>query len=245
MRKCVKEIPRDRALSPDEIRYFWAGCDKLGWPFGPLFKLLLLTAQRRDEVGAMDWRELDLEKRLWTIPRERAKNNRAHEVHLSDLSVEIIETLPQIVGQGSGDRAPAPEPRLVFTNTGRTPVSGFSKAKERLDAHILAMLRSELSEAGKDASQARVGEWILHDLRRTAATGMAALNISPHVVDRILNHVSGTIRGVAAVYNRHAYLEERAEALDRWGCFVSRTVKLRERLVARPLKDDCDAASRF
>jgi integrase len=237
VRKRVKEVPRDRALSPDEIRYFWAACDKIGWPFGPLFKLLLLTAQRRDEVGAMEWRELDLEKRLWTIPRERAKNNRAHEVHLSDLAVEIIEALPQIVGQGSGEGATAPEPRLVFTNTGRTPVSGFSKAKERLDGHMLAMLRAELAEARKDASQARVGEWILHDLRRTAATGMAALNIAPHVVDRILNHVSGTIRGVAAVYNRHAYLEERKAALEAWSRYVERLVTPGpENVVAFPVK---------
>jgi integrase len=224
VRKRVKEVPRDRALSPDEIRHFWAGCDKLGWPFGPLFKLLLLTAQRRDEVGAIEWRELDLEKRLWTIPRERAKNNRAHEVHLSDLAVQIIEALPQIVGQGSADGAPTPEPRLVFTNTGRTPVSGFSKAKERLDGHMFAMFRSELTAAGRDASQAGVGEWILHDLRRTAATGMARLNIAPHVVDRILNHVSGTIRGVAAVYNRHAYLEERKAALEAWSRYVGTLV---------------------
>src|SRR5713101_2603141 len=106
------------------------------WPFGPLFKLLLLTAQRRDEVGAMEWRELDLDKRAWTIPRERAKNDRAHEVHLPNLAMEILEALPCIAGSGSTDGAPAPEPRLVFTNTARTPVSGFSKAKERLDRHM-------------------------------------------------------------------------------------------------------------
>ena len=133
----------------------------------------------------MEWRELDLDKRAWTIPRERAKNDRQHVVHLSDLAMEIIEALPQIVGPGSTDGAPVPEPRLVFTNTGRTPVSGFSKAKERLDRHMLEQLRSEMAEAGKDASQAGVGKWILHDLRRTAATGMASLNIAPHVVDRI------------------------------------------------------------
>lgn len=225
VRKRVKEVPRDRALSPDEIRYFWAGCDKLGWPFGPLFKLLLLTAQRRDEVGAMEWRELNLDTRVWTIPRERAKNDRAHEVHLSDLAVEIIEAQPQMVGQGSAESPPAPEVRLVFTNTGRTPVSGFSKAKERLDGHMLGMLRLELTEVGKDASQAGVGQWILHDLRRTAATGMASLNIAPHVVDRILNHVSGTIRGVAAVYNRHAYLDERKAALDAWSRYVESLVR--------------------
>jgi integrase len=87
---------------------------------------------------------------------------------------------------------------LVFTTTGTTPISGFSKAKVRLD---------KLSG---------VTEWRLHDLRRTATTGMAKMGIAPHVVDRILNHTAGTIRGVAAVYNRHAYLDERRVALDAW-----------------------------
>ena len=88
VRRRVKETARDRALSDDEIRLFWAGCDKLGWPFGPIFKLLLLTAQRRDEVGTMEWAELDAPAtRRWTIPREKAKNDRAHEVHLSELAV--------------------------------------------------------------------------------------------------------------------------------------------------------------
>jgi integrase len=91
VRNRVKEIPRDRALGPDEIRYFWLGCDRIGWPFGPLFKLLLLTAQRKDEVGSMDWRELDLANGKWTIPRERAKNDRAHEVTSPTWRPEIIE----------------------------------------------------------------------------------------------------------------------------------------------------------
>src|SRR5205085_778936 len=82
VRKRIKESARDRALSDSEIRLFWAGCDMLGWPFGQMFKLLLLTAQRRDEVGSMEWSEMSLEKRLWTIPREKAKNDRTHEVHL-------------------------------------------------------------------------------------------------------------------------------------------------------------------
>ena len=85
-------------------------------------------------------------------------------------------------------------------------------------------LKADLEEAGKDPEGAEIGSWILHDLRRTAATGMARLNIAPHVVDRILNHVSGTIRGVAAVYNRHAYLEERKAALEAWGRYVESLV---------------------
>jgi len=88
----------------------------------------------------------------------------------------------------------------------------------------MRLLRAELEGAGKDPGKAEIEGWILHDLRRTAATGMARLNIAPHVVDRILNHVSGTIRGVAAVYNRHAYLEERRAALEAWGSYVESLV---------------------
>jgi integrase len=94
VRKVVKETARDRTLTDHEIRLFWAGCDKLGWPFGPMYKLLLLTAQRRDEVGAMEWPEIIA--RVWTIPREKAKNDRAHEVYLFALAVEILESLPKI-----------------------------------------------------------------------------------------------------------------------------------------------------
>lgn len=216
IRKRIKETARDRFLTDQEIRLFWSGCDQLGWPFGPIFQLLLLTAQRRTEVAGIRWSELNLEQRQWTIPRERAKNDREHIVHLSDLAVAIVAELPEIG-----------ESELVFTTTGETHVSGYSKAKERLDRHMLAALCSELSEGGEDASKAVIGEWNLHDLRRTAATGMAKLNIAPHVVDRILNHVSGAIRGVAAVYNRHAYIEERKTALDAWGRYVESLVRPR------------------
>ena len=207
VRQRVKEKARDRALADAEIRAFWTGCDKLGWPFGPLFKLLLLTAQRRDEVGGMRWSELDLEKRIWSIPRERAKSDRAHIVHLPAPAIEIIEAVPR-----TGD--------LVFSATGATAVSGYSRAKMRLDKLMTARLREECSDP-----EAEIAPWILHDLRRTATTGMAGLNIAPHVVDKILNHSAGTIRGVAAVYNRHAYLEERKAALEAWGRHVMNLVR--------------------
>jgi integrase len=216
VRKIVKEAARDRALTDDEIRLFWVGCDKLGWPFGPMFKLLLLTAQRRDELGTMEWRELDLAARRWIIPLEKAKNDRAHEVHLSDLAVEIIDELPKISRRRVDGAGAEPSPYL-FTTNGERPVSGFSKAKDRLDKNMVQLLRAEFEETGQDPKKAQIEGWIIHDLRRTAATGMARLNIAPHVVDRILNHVSGTIRGVAAVYNRHAYLEDRKAALEAWG----------------------------
>ena len=193
--KVVAEKTRDRVLSDDEIVAFWTGCDEIGWPFGQLYKLLLLTAQRRTEVAGMRWQELDLKNRLWIIPRERSKSDRAHEVHLADLAVEIIEALPRL------------DSPFVFTTVLDRHVSGYNKSKARLDTHM-----------------ASTG-WVLHDLRRTAATGMAKLNIAPHVADRVLNHTSGTIRGVAAIYNRHAYLDERKAALDAWSRYVEALVR--------------------
>jgi integrase len=213
VRKVVKETARDRTLADREVGLFWRGCDKLGWPFGSMYKLLLLTAQRRDEVGSLEWSEIDFDQNVWTIPREKAKNDRAHEVHLSALAMEILDSLPRVGG------------RYVLTTTGARPVSGFSKSKERLDRHMLHLFRAELAEAGYEPYRAAIDDWILHDLRRTAATGMARLNIPPHVVDRILNHVSGAIRGVAAVYNRHAYLDERRAALEAWSRHVESIVR--------------------
>ena len=195
VRKRAKESPRDRVLSDDEIRLFWSGCDRRGWPFGPLFKLLLLTAQRREEVGAARWGEFDLT--TWCIPRERAKNDKAHEVHLSAFALELLDSLPR-----TGD--------LLFASRGGVP-SGYSKAKERLDGYM--------------AERGAVMPWVLHDLRRTATSGMARLGVAPHVVDKILNHSAGTIRGVAATYNKFQYLSERQAALEAWGRFVEQLVR--------------------
>jgi integrase len=219
----TKERSRDRALADDEIRWFSHGCDEIGWPFGPICKLLLLTAQRRDEVGGMRWSELDLDERTWTQPRQRAKSDRGHEVPLSDAAIDILRSLPRVVATDA----------LVFTTTGTTAASGFGNAKRRLDAAMVKARRRSLGlpEEDEDYRKAiglppdkplpvEIPDWRLHDLRRTAATGMARLKIPPHVVDKILNHSGGEIRGVAAVYNRFAYLEERRAALQTWGQFV-------------------------
>jgi integrase len=231
LRMPTPEVERDRTLSDDELRLFWKACDAIGWPFGPMFKLLLLTAQRRSEVAGMRWSELKLPERQWVIPRERAKNDREHLVHLSERAVEIINTLPRFVGEASGRGGKPSTSDLLFTTTGASAASGFSKAKERVHAKMNKLLRRGLEqEEGQEQEEPEeeeggIEEWTLHDLRRTAATGMARLNIAPHVVDRILNHVSGTIRGVAAVYNRHAYLEERRTALEIWSRYVENLVR--------------------
>lgn len=225
VRMRTREVARDRALSDEEIRAFWFACERQGWPFGPLFRLLLLTAQRRDEVAAMEWHELNLQERLWVIPRHRAKNNRAHDVPLSALAMKTIEALPQFPSQQQAACDTARGGSLVFTTNGLRPVSGFSRAKAGVDKHMMVQLRAALDKVSEDRSSSHSEHWILHDLRRTAATGMARLNVPPHVVDKVLNHTSGTIRGVAAIYNRHAYLGERREALEAWGRYVEHIVQ--------------------
>jgi integrase len=209
MKRPTEEKARDRVLSDEELHWFWQACGEVGWPFGHLSKLLLLTAQRRDEVATMTWPEFDLDKRVWTIPREKTKNDLVHDVQLSDTAVAVLQSIKR-------PRSRRLALGFVFTTTGETSVSGFSRAKRRFDAAMLQAKRQELGKRKDDA----IPNWTLHDLRRTAATGMAKLNFPPHVVDKVLNHTSGTIRGVAAIYNRFAYLDERRAALEAWGRYV-------------------------
>jgi integrase len=189
------EESRDRVLSDDEIRLAWQAFERIGWPFGPIAQLLLLTGARRDEIASGCWSEIDLAGKTWTIAKGRSKNGAAHEIPLSDAAVAILKTLPRI-----GDN-------FVFSTTGRTSVSGFSKAKEQIDAAIAEAL-------GEGAET--ITAWVFHDIRRSAASGMAGLGIAPHVVEAALNHKSGTIKGVAAVYNRYSYSTEKRAALDLW-----------------------------
>ncbi len=195
-----RERPRERVLSTAELARIWRAADAQGYPFGPIVKLLILTAQRRDEVAEMRWSEVDLDGALWSLPAARTKSAAAHQIHLSAAAVAVLKALP---GGGA----------LLFTKTNETPTSGWSGAKHRLDRRLMA----PGPEIGPPAP---IAHWTLHDLRRSAATGMAELGVAPHVVDKILNHVQGTIRGVAAIYNRHPYGAERRDALDLWAKHV-------------------------
>jgi integrase len=192
------ETSRDRVLSDDEIRLVWKAFGRVGYPFGPMAQLLLLTGARLNEIASGRWNEIDLEAKTWTVSRERSKNGVAHELPLSDAAIGILKSLPRI-----GDRKDA----LVFSTTGRTPVSGFSNAKEAID-------RTMVEARGADAEA--IPHWVFHDLRRSAASGMAGIGIAPHVVEAALGHRSGTIKGVAAVYNRYSYATEQRQALDAW-----------------------------
>jgi integrase len=191
---------RDRVLSDAEIKAFWLAATGLSWPFENIFKLLLLTAQRRDEVGGMLWHEIDREKQVWSIAKERTKNGKSHAVDLSSEALGLISY---------EERKGCP---FVFSTTGATAPSGFSKAKTRLDKGMSAIL----GDAFKP--------WRTHDLRRTAASGMAALGFQPHIIERVLNHVSGAQGGLAGVYQRHNYREERARALLEWSRNIIRTI---------------------
>jgi len=187
---------RDRVLDDEEVRRLWKAAGELGHPFGHITKLLLLTGQRRDEVAGMSWGEVDLEGRLWTIPRERAKNNKTHDVPLSDDVLAIIEEVkatPRVYSAKG----------LLFTKTGETAASGFSKAKDQLDE-----LMGELPP------------WRLHDIRRTVATGMQKLRIPLEHTEAVLNHISGSRAGIVGIYQRHDYADEKRRALETWGAFV-------------------------
>jgi integrase len=193
------ERERERVLSHEEMRVAWAAFEEAAFPFGRLAQLLLLTGVRLREAAEARWSEIDLADKTWTIPKERSKNGNEHEIALSDAALRILESLPRIAG-GKG------YPGLVFSTNGRTAISGFSRAKEGFDAAI---------ECGRDGDAPE--RWTFHDLRRSCATGMAELGIAPHVVEAALNHKSGTIKGVARIYNRHNYRDERRVALQAWG----------------------------
>jgi integrase len=196
----------------------WAAFDKVGWPFGPFAKLLLLTAARRDEVASARWSEFDLAAKTWTIPKERTKSGQAHEVPLSESALRVLEGLPRIEARHRSTG-------FVFSTTGKTAVSGFSRAKSIIDAAILAMKRESAAHRGYDQAAVQAPEaWTFHDLRRSAASGLAGLGIAPHVIEAVLGHRSGAIKGVAAVYNRYNYSMEKRAALQAWGRHIDALV---------------------
>lgn len=204
------EKARDRVLTNDEIRLFWQASMGMEYPFGPLYRVLLLTGQRLREVAEMTWQEVDGD--TWTLPASRSKNGDEHVVPLSPEVVAILEALPKIG-------------RFIFTTTGKSPVSGFTRAKARADRLMGEAANRDLP-AGSDPVV--VPAFTIHDLRRTAATGMAGLRFPPHVVEAVLNHRSGTRRGVAGVYNRFDYAEEKRHALESWARLVTQLVEGRD-----------------
>jgi integrase len=203
-------------LTNEELRLAWHAAEGLGYPFGPLVRLLLLTGQRREEVAGLRWQELNRGAAAWTLPRERAKNCKSHLVPLSQPAIGLLD--------GIARSAKWPRTGFVFTTTGATPVSGYSRAKRRLDEAMIDLLNEEDQDAEEEVSA--VPPWRLHDLRRTVATGLQRLGIRFEVTEAVLNHVSGVRSGVAGVYQRHDWAEEKRDALEKWAAAVERIVEV-------------------
>ncbi len=183
----AEEVSRDRVLSNAEIAKLWPAFGQLGYPYGPVFQLLLLTGARRNEVGGMTWSEVDGD--TWNLPGERTKNARPHLVPLSTVAKDIIDAVPRMDGS-----------HYLFTAKGHRPVSGWGPAKERIDA-ISGVTNWRLHDLRRTLVTAMNEQ----------------LGIEPHVVEACLNHLSGGAKaGVAGVYNRALYLPQRKVALESW-----------------------------
>jgi integrase len=189
----AREVARDRTPSDAELAQIWRTADELGYPFGPCIQLLILTGQRRSEIAGMRWSELNSELTSWVLPPSRTKNKRVHTVPISSAARAILQSVPRFIGSD-----------FVFTTSGAKPVNGFAVAKARIDRAIVPPL----------------APWVLHDLRRSVASGLAALGTQQPVVEKILNHISGSFAGVAGIYQRHSYRNEMTEALEAWGRHV-------------------------
>jgi integrase len=196
------EVARDRVLSVTELGEISKVL--LSDDYGTIVKLLVLTGQRREEIGGLRWSEIDFHRGVIVLPPSRTKNRREHEIFMSQAVRDLLETRDRESGRD-----------FVF-GAARGPFSGWSNAKESLDARIM--------EARKNANgrnMAPLASWRLHDIRRSVATHMAERGVQPHVIEAVLNHVSGHKAGVAGVYNRAIYTAEKAAALSMWANYVS------------------------
>jgi integrase len=201
-----KDRARTRVLSDEEIRLIWPSLNEVG-TFRALVKMLLLTAQRRDEVARMSRKEIS-EDGIWTIPAERYKTKRPNHVPLSKAALDLIAAQPKI-----------DDCDFVFPSREKTPYSGFGKSKAALDKAVLAAM---VKQAKEDAKLEALPNWTLHDLRRTAKTLMVRAGVRPDISERVLGHV---IAGVEGTYDRHSYADEKREALEKLAAMIERILK--------------------
>jgi integrase len=211
MAKPAAPAPRLRVLTDSELAQVWLSADTLRAPYGSFYKLLLLTGQRREEVAGMNWSELDRTLAAWTIPASRAKNNKTHIV---PLSAAVIAELDSIADVSLGQQILWPAFGPVLTSGGRVSIKSYSKGKVALDKAV-ALLRGQ---------SAPIDHWRVHDLRRTLATGLQKLGVRFEVTEAVLNHTSGSKGGVAGVYQRHDWADEKRAALEAWAAYVGRLV---------------------
>jgi integrase len=194
---------RQRVLDDAELRALWRASGRLGYPYGSLYQMLILTGTRLDEAAGARWREFDLERKTWTIPAERFKSDAVHMVPLTDDAVAVLGTLPRF---NSGDY-------LFSAKFGKAPVGGFTKVKDRLDRQMLRTLRALARARGDDPRSVQLVHFVNHDLRRTVRTRLSALKVPDHVAEMVIGHGR---KGIARIYDQHRFEDEKREALTLW-----------------------------
>ena len=195
------ERSRDRVLSPDELKAIWAATADES-DYGAVIRLLMLTGARLNEIAALRWSEVQDDRIV--LPAARTKNARQHEIPLAAPARDILDGRPR-----------RPSRDLIFGRRHARPLSGWTELKAGLDARIAI--------AG-----APLPAWTHHDIRRSVATHMAEIGVQPHIVEAVLNHVSGHKHGVAGIYNRATYEREKRQALDMWAERLLSVVEGRE-----------------
>jgi integrase len=188
--------PRERVLDDDEIRALWIATAELGYPYGPLLRMLLLTGQRRSEVAEARWPEFNFEAKIWTVPAERFKSGSTHIVPLTADVLGLLNTLRRF---NSGNF-------LFSVDFGKTPVTSFPRVKARLDKLMLKELR-------KADADAKLPAFVLHDLRRTMRTRLSSLRVPDTVAEQVIGHGR---RGLQRIYDQHKFVDEMREALEAW-----------------------------
>jgi integrase len=186
-----ERTPRDRVLTDAELATLWRSAERMGYPFGPIIQLLMLTGVRKSEASDAQWPEFDLKHNIWTVPAERFKSKSTHLVPLTNDATKLLKALPRF---NKGEH-------LFSTSFGLRSVTGFAKAKTRLDG-----LMEE--EFGRKPAPFR-----LHDIRRTVRTRLAGLRVADEVAEMIIGHGR---KGIQRVYDQHRYVDEMREALELW-----------------------------
>lgn len=201
----VKVAERERVLTDSEIARIWGALDRLGQPYGALFRMLFLTGTRRSEVSEMTWQEVDGDK--WRVPGKRVKSGKGTLIHLTPLSLKTLYGVSRIACA-----------ELVFTVNGGTPISGWSQIKKRLDRIIAKEAAHEAGEV-LDMKKHAIQNWRFHDIRRTFATGLRSLGFDRLLVSQCLGHAEG---GITRIYDRFVDDEQRAKAYTAWSGHIER-----------------------
>jgi integrase len=202
--------PRSRVLDDQELVEIWQALEDND--YGAIVRLLILTGQRREEIGSLRWDEVVDGKIV--LPAERTKNGREHEIHLAPAALAILR-----------DRIRRIDKVHVFGAAARSGFGNWGQSKARLDARVLQARRE------KDPKAKRMPMWRVHDLRRSAATHMNTIGVAPHIVEVVLNHHSGTRGGIAGVYNKSRYSTEARELMERWSAHVMSIVQGERRIL--------------